>query len=255
MQLYTIGLHDLNPDGTETRDEHGRVTQTYTNFDILSNARIFTGFEFTARRGNIEELFRSEKGRIDPMRMVIDKHDFFPKTSVDDGWIGDKYPLCADLPEHHFLKIGATYRLRGGSSLPKTVYHPHHWDGDESIKRFVLEETSQLYQLLCNEGSDGSCTYPNTITLDANLQCAGNECDVDDLQIVQVNPGVFYEYVQQPCVHLSFYENSKTIITGYSRWISNVGRRPTHAMCGNPKTTVAARACCTEVRLIKLLPS
>ena len=25
MQLYTIGLHELNPDGTEMRDQYGRV--------------------------------------------------------------------------------------------------------------------------------------------------------------------------------------------------------------------------------------
>ena len=67
-------MHELNPDGTETRDEHGRVIQTYTNLDILSNARVFTGFTFTARRGNVEELFRSEKSRMDPLRIEVDKH-------------------------------------------------------------------------------------------------------------------------------------------------------------------------------------
>ena len=74
MQLYTIGLHELNDDGSEVRDEHGRMIQTYTNLDILSNARVFTGFAFTARRGNVEELFRSEKSRIDPLRIEVDKH-------------------------------------------------------------------------------------------------------------------------------------------------------------------------------------
>ena len=74
MQLYTIGLHELNPDGTEVRDDHGRVIQTYTNLDILSNARVFTGFAFTARRGNVEELYRSEKSRMDPLRIEVDLH-------------------------------------------------------------------------------------------------------------------------------------------------------------------------------------
>ena len=115
MQLYTIGLHELNPDGTETRDDFGRMTQTYNNFDIMSNARVFTGFTFTARRGNVEELFRAEKSRIDPLRLEVDKHDFFPKSSVDGNWIGDRYPLCVDLPKHHFLKLGAKYEFRGGS--------------------------------------------------------------------------------------------------------------------------------------------
>ena len=72
--MQTIGLHELHSDGTEIRDEFDRVIQTYTNLDILSNARVFTGFTFTARRGNVEELFRSEKSRQDPLRIEVDKH-------------------------------------------------------------------------------------------------------------------------------------------------------------------------------------
>ena len=95
MQLFTIGLHELNEDGTEILDQFTEMPiQTYTNADIMSNSRLFTGFEFTSRRGNIEELFRSEKSRQDPMRIAIDKHDFFPKSMLDGSWIGDRYPLC-----------------------------------------------------------------------------------------------------------------------------------------------------------------
>lgn len=58
------------------------------------------------------------------MRIEIDSHDFFPKTSIDGGWIGDRYPLCVDLPRHHFLRIGAMFRFRGGNSLPQSHYAP-----------------------------------------------------------------------------------------------------------------------------------
>lgn len=68
-------MHELNEDGTETLDPFGRVIQTYDNNDIMSNARVFTGFEFTARRGNIEEMFRSWKSRQDPMRLEVGKLD------------------------------------------------------------------------------------------------------------------------------------------------------------------------------------
>lgn len=61
---------------------------------------------------------------MDPMRIEVDSHDFYPKTSVDDNWIGDRYPLCVDLPRHHFLKIGATFRFRGGSGRPQSQYLP-----------------------------------------------------------------------------------------------------------------------------------
>lgn len=245
MQLYTIGLHELHDDGTETRDEFDRVVQTYTNTDILSNARIFTGFTFTARRGNTEELFRSEKSRIDPLRIEVDKHDFFPKTSVDGNWIGDRFPLCVDLPQHSFLKIGAKYEFRGGSSLPMHQYHPRNWDSDENIKRFVLDKaSSDLYNKLCNPDVEGACRFAQTVILDANLACYGNECRVDEVQVVQVAPGAFYEYVRQPCVDLSFFPNSKKVITGFSSWVRNVGRRHTHAMCADPRQSVAARSCC-----------
>ena len=99
MQLYTIGLHELNDDGTPKRDEFGRVIRTYNNEDILSNARVFTGWDYASRRGNTEVLFRSQKSRMEPMQLRINRHDFFPKSSVSGGWIGDRYPLCVDLPK------------------------------------------------------------------------------------------------------------------------------------------------------------
>jgi hypothetical protein len=236
MQLFTIGLHELNPDGTKMLDEFGRVIKTYTNVDILSNARLLSGFTFTARRGNVEELERSEKSRQDPLRIEVDRHDFFPKISIDGGWIGDRYPLCVDLPKYHFLKMGAKFVFRGDSSLPRKHYNPVHWDSDESIRRFVLSPDSGLHQALCNKGSDGSCNFASTVTLDSNLACHGQECRVDDVVIVQVQAGAFYEYIRQPCVDLSFYDNPKKVITGYSPWVRRVGRRHTHAMCANPRS-------------------
>ena len=236
MQLFTVGLHELNPDGTDMLDDFGRAVNTYTNLDILSNARVLTGFSFTARRGNVEELFRSEKSRQDPLRIEVDKHDFFPKSAIDGGWIGDRYPLCVDLPKYHFLKIGAKFVFRGDSSVPVKQFSPAHWDSDESIKRFVLSQGSGLYQKLCNPSEDGSCNYSSTIILDSNLLCFEKECVVDDLIIVQVRPGAFYEYIRQPCVDLSFYPNPKKAVTGYSPWIRRVGRRHTHAMCADPRS-------------------
>lgn len=236
MQLFTVGLHELNSDGTDVLDDFGRVINTYTNLDILSNARILTGFTFTARRGNVEELFRSEKSRQDPLRIEVDRHDFFPKSRIDGGWIGDRYPLCVELPKYHFLKMGAKFVFRGDSSLPRKHFNPDHWDSDESIKRFVLSPGSGLYQALCNPGEDGSCNFANTVTLDSNLPCFKKECRVDDLVVVQVQPGAFYEYIRQPCVDLSFYKNPKKVVTGFSPWIRQTGRRHTHSMCADPRS-------------------
>ena len=225
------------------------MIQTYDNKNIMANARILTGFVYTARRGNVDEFFRSNKSRMDPMRIEIDSHDFFPKPSIDGNWIGDRYPLCVDLPQRHFLKIGATFRFRGGSGLPQSHYMPTHWDKDESIRRFVLSPESSLYQQLCNPDEEGSCRFRNTVSLNSNLPCYGRECRVDEVVIIQVTPGAFYEYIRQPCVHLSFYDDATKVITGSGDWRGLViGREHTHAMCADPRLAVAQRSCCGLIR-------
>jgi uncharacterized protein (DUF1800 family) len=43
MQLFTIGLYELNSDGSVKTDLFGNTTPTYTNADIQGLARVFTG--------------------------------------------------------------------------------------------------------------------------------------------------------------------------------------------------------------------
>ena len=49
MQLFTIGLHELNPDGTEKKDAHGNPIEIYTNDDIEGLSKVFTGWNFDQR--------------------------------------------------------------------------------------------------------------------------------------------------------------------------------------------------------------
>ncbi|MFN0024082.1 MAG: DUF1800 family protein [Parvularculaceae bacterium] len=46
MQLFTIGLVQLNPDGTPRLDAQGNQLETYTNDDITGLARVFTGLSW-----------------------------------------------------------------------------------------------------------------------------------------------------------------------------------------------------------------
>lgn len=43
MQLFTIGLYELNPDGTQKLDDEGKPIPTYNNDDIKEMAKVFTG--------------------------------------------------------------------------------------------------------------------------------------------------------------------------------------------------------------------
>ena len=46
MQLFSIGLWELNPDGTRKLDAQGQPIGAYTNADITQFARVFTGLSF-----------------------------------------------------------------------------------------------------------------------------------------------------------------------------------------------------------------
>lgn len=45
MQLFTIGLHQLNPDGTVKTDGAGTTTDSYSASDVSNLARVFTGYD------------------------------------------------------------------------------------------------------------------------------------------------------------------------------------------------------------------
>jgi len=51
MQLFTIGLYQLNPDGTEKHDANGKPIETYTQSDVSNLARVFTGYDFDRSDG------------------------------------------------------------------------------------------------------------------------------------------------------------------------------------------------------------
>ena len=93
MQLFSTGLIKLNLDGTPQLDEEGNTILAYTNDEIMSFARIWTGFEYQQGRGNVEDSSRNGN-RHDPMKIRSGWRDKFPKTDMTGGYIGDGFPLC-----------------------------------------------------------------------------------------------------------------------------------------------------------------
>ncbi|ATC64444.1 hypothetical protein CMV30_11035 [Nibricoccus aquaticus] len=49
MQLFSIGLWELNPDGTRKLDGNGQAIPTYDNEDISNFARVFTGLSYSKK--------------------------------------------------------------------------------------------------------------------------------------------------------------------------------------------------------------
>ena len=46
MQLFSIGLWELNEDGSRKFDHIGKAIPTYTNFHITELAKVMTGFNW-----------------------------------------------------------------------------------------------------------------------------------------------------------------------------------------------------------------
>ncbi len=76
MQLFTIGLWELNPDGTRRLDPDGAPIPTYNNRDITELARVFTGLSF----GNNLLFVSDPRDYTRPMKMWDDQHDCDAKS-------------------------------------------------------------------------------------------------------------------------------------------------------------------------------
>jgi uncharacterized protein (DUF1800 family) len=88
MQLFSIGLYQLNPDGTYVTDGGGRPLETYTNDTITEFARVFTGFTDASSNNTGTGTGRANfpnapANYTEPMRMWEDQHDTGAKTLLN----------------------------------------------------------------------------------------------------------------------------------------------------------------------------
>lgn len=78
MQLFSIGLWELKPDGTRQLDGFGQPIPTYGNAEITEFARVFTGLWFGGQPWGNNGW--SDDDSSVPMQMWAEKHDFGAKT-------------------------------------------------------------------------------------------------------------------------------------------------------------------------------
>ena len=76
MQLFSIGLFELDPDGTLRLDSNGDPIPTYTNTEIREFARIFTGLSYGFSPGSGASFFGREQPVLHvPMAMFEPFHE------------------------------------------------------------------------------------------------------------------------------------------------------------------------------------
>ncbi len=72
MQLFTIGLYELNMDGTQKRTEGGKKLPTYTQEDVNNLSRVFTGLSYAHARFG-ESILKGDNTH--PLTCFMEYHD------------------------------------------------------------------------------------------------------------------------------------------------------------------------------------
>ncbi len=73
MQLFTIGLSQLQPDGTLVLGADGLPTATYNQRTITEMAKVFTGWGYPST--NLTQFRTAPKNSISPMQIFASNHD------------------------------------------------------------------------------------------------------------------------------------------------------------------------------------
>ena len=142
MQLFSIGLYQLNLDGTEKLDGNGEKIETYTQSDVTNLARVFTGYNFDIRAtdpkipvynsdGTLATYTVDSKSSVlRPMALTASKHSMLPAS---------------------FLRTNIAANTSGAAALKTaldTLYkHPNvgPFFGKQMIQRLVTSNPSPAY--------------------------------------------------------------------------------------------------------------
>ncbi len=81
MQLFTIGLNELNNDGTKKVGTTGQPIETYTNSDVSNLARVFTGYSY-----DYSNLVRTPSVRVPSTLVAPVESVIRPMTSDTTKW-------------------------------------------------------------------------------------------------------------------------------------------------------------------------
>ena len=137
MQLFTIGLVQLNADGSEKTGANGQRLETYTQSDVTQLARVFTGYDFDQRQN---------------VTVVLDPEG---KRKVGNTHFA-KQPMALTANRHseqevRFLGTTIAAKTSGGDALKKALdtlfQHPNvgPFFGKQMIQRLVTSNPSPAY--------------------------------------------------------------------------------------------------------------
>ncbi|GAC1629527.1 MAG: hypothetical protein NVS9B10_20810 [Nevskia sp.] len=131
MQLFTVGLVQLNLDGTPTRDGSGKPIPTYGYADIAGMADALTGWASAPLKSTGEQAWRYDQDNLHPMVSYDAHHETAAKTIIGNTAIPAGGTAVSD------LKI----------ALDTLFNHPNvgPFLGRQLIQRLVTSNPSPAY--------------------------------------------------------------------------------------------------------------
>lgn len=96
MQLYTIGVYQLNPDGSKKLDSNSKPIPNYGNDEVKAFARIFTGWTYPTNPGGTL-VKHNPPSFIGPMVPYEPNHDLTAKTLLGGQVIPAGQNATADM--------------------------------------------------------------------------------------------------------------------------------------------------------------
>jgi len=153
MQLFTIGLFELNMDGSQ-KMVNGQPIETYDMEDIRNLAKVFTGWSWGNQGAPDPSNTRFGGGNADPMRRVIPMQ-FYPQYHSPDAKTFLSANIAAGTNGVEALRV----------ALDTLFAHPNiaPFIGKQYIQRMVTSNPSPGYvQEVAQAFATGSFTAPGS---------------------------------------------------------------------------------------------
>ena len=135
MQLFTIGLWQLNPDGTRRKNSNGQDIPSFSQADVMGLAKVFTGWSW-AGAGTGDEYWHGWAGNAggNSWNQPLKLYPQFHSTS-EKRFLGTVVP--AGTPGTQGLRV----------AMDTLFNHPNvgPFVGSQLIKRFVTSNPSPAY--------------------------------------------------------------------------------------------------------------
>ena len=146
MQLFSIGLHELNNDGSAKLDSNGNAIETYNNADVMAMAKVFTGWSWAFADNELtDSKFRWSSP--DTSAGTDQRIDLLAMKAYPGQHSTAAKPLFAGKPWALNIAAGGTAQADLKQALDALFNHSNvgPFIGRQLIQRLVTSQPSAAY--------------------------------------------------------------------------------------------------------------